>query len=118
MSSKKCKNYDGSEKVGYYKGNEPSPKGLGYCAKYEVEGTQTFGKDGNLWQIINGKWVKVSKTIKSSNKSAKKSINKSKKTTSKSKKLNCKLKINKSKKEWKSKKSESKSNKTTRKSKK
>ena len=33
-----------------YKGNEPSPKGLGYCASGEKEGTKMKGKDGNMWK--------------------------------------------------------------------
>lgn len=32
-----------------YKGTEPSPKGLGYCASGEKEGTIKKGKDGNKW---------------------------------------------------------------------
>ena len=34
-----------------YKGNEPSPKGYGYCARYEPEGSQQYGYDGNLWEV-------------------------------------------------------------------
>jgi len=46
-----------------YKGNEPSPKGLGYCEYVESVGTKKRGKDGNMWVIIfkkNGvkKWNK------------------------------------------------------------
>ena len=44
----KCKN---SEK-GTYKGTEPSPKGLGYCAKGEKLNKKMKGNDGNMW-IIN-----------------------------------------------------------------
>ena len=40
-----------------YKGNEPSPKGLGYCASGEEEGTTMKGKDDNLWIKKGGKWV-------------------------------------------------------------
>ena len=81
MSSKKCKNYDGSNKVGYYKGDEPSPKGLGFCAKYEVDGNIRKGKDGNLWEVTNGRWVKTKLSLdksKSAKKSAKKSVKKKK----------------------------------------
>ena len=41
-----------------YTGNEPSPKGLGYCASGEKEETEMKGKDGNTWIIKNGRWVK------------------------------------------------------------
>ena len=34
-----------------YKGNEPSPKGLGYCAHAEKLGVSKKGKDGNTWKI-------------------------------------------------------------------
>ena len=34
-----------------YKGNEPSPKGLGYCAHAEKLGVSKKGKDGNIWKI-------------------------------------------------------------------
>jgi hypothetical protein len=32
-------------------GKEPSPKGLGYCAKFEKIGTKKKGRDGNIWII-------------------------------------------------------------------
>jgi hypothetical protein len=41
-----------------YKGNEPSPKGLGYCASGEKEGKVMKGKDENMWIKRNGKWMK------------------------------------------------------------
>ncbi len=41
-----------------YKGDEPSPKGLGYCASAEKEGTEMKGKDGNMWIKKNDRWVK------------------------------------------------------------
>ncbi len=41
-----------------YLGTEPSPKGLGYCASGEKEGTEMKGKDGNLWVKKNDKWIK------------------------------------------------------------
>jgi hypothetical protein len=40
-----------------YTGNEPSPKGLGYCASGEKEGTIMKGKDGKMWIKKNGKWI-------------------------------------------------------------
>ena len=55
----KCKN--NSKK--YYKGTEPSPKGLGICSQTLKEGTKKKGKDGNMWivkKIKNGqlRWIK------------------------------------------------------------
>ncbi len=44
-----------------YEGTEPSPKGLGYCASGEKEGTKMKGKDGNIWIKSNGKWIKHEK---------------------------------------------------------
>ena len=41
-----------------YTGQEPSPKGLGFCASGEKEGTKMKGKDGNLWIKKNGRWIK------------------------------------------------------------
>ena len=46
-----------------YKGNEPSPKGLGYCAHAEKIGVSKKGKDGNIWKIQTTskgikRWVK------------------------------------------------------------
>jgi len=47
----------------YYKGDEPSPKGLGYSASSEEEGTTMTGKDGSNWIVSQTKtckkWVKV-----------------------------------------------------------
>jgi len=56
----KCKN--GPTKK--YKGTEPSPKGLGYCAHSMKIGEVKKGKDGNKWKvrkIKNGskRWMKV-----------------------------------------------------------
>jgi hypothetical protein len=55
----KCKN----DPTKSYKGDEPSPKGLGYCAHSEEINKVRKGKDGNTWKIkttIKGvkKWVK------------------------------------------------------------
>ena len=57
----KCKN----DNTRSYKGTEPSPKGLGYCAHTMKEGLKKKGKDGNMWiikKIKNGslRWMKVS----------------------------------------------------------
>ena len=58
----KCKN-DPNRK---YKGTEPSPKGLGWCAHGEKEGKKRKGKDGNIWivkVVKNGsrRWIKCKK---------------------------------------------------------
>jgi hypothetical protein len=47
-----------------YKGTEPSPKGLGYCAHGMNVGEKKKGKDGNIWiikKVKNGskRWMKV-----------------------------------------------------------
>jgi hypothetical protein len=62
-----CKN-DPTKK---YKGTEPSPKGIGWCAHAEKEGKVRKGKDGNQWivkKVSNGskRWMKkgVSKNNK------------------------------------------------------
>jgi hypothetical protein len=41
-----------------YTGKEPSPKGLGYCASGEKEGTKMEGKDGSMWIKKKGRWIK------------------------------------------------------------
>jgi len=61
----KCKN-DSSRN---YKGDEPSPKGLGYCAHVEKEGSRKKGKDGNIWEVKSvssgsKRWVKITKESK------------------------------------------------------
>lgn len=58
----KCKNDPNKS----YKGTEPSPKGLGWCAHGEKEGKKRKGKDGNQWivkKVSNGskRWVKYKK---------------------------------------------------------
>ena len=50
-----------------YKGDEPSPKGLGYCAHTENIGTIKSGLDGNKWIISSTtkgvkRWVKCGKS--------------------------------------------------------
>ena len=55
-----------------YKGNEPSPKGLGYCAHNEEVGSIRKGRDNNNWKIEKTsqgikRWVKQTK--KDNNKS-------------------------------------------------
>ena len=46
-----------------YKGNEPSPKGYGYCAHAEPLGETRTGQDGNIWVVESTRtgvkrWVK------------------------------------------------------------
>lgn len=46
-----------------YKGDEPSPKGLGYCAHAEKTGESRIGNDGNTWKVEETskgvkRWVK------------------------------------------------------------
>ena len=65
----KCKN----DKTRSFKGTEPSPKGLGYCAHSMKIGAVKKGKDGNKWivkEIKNGnkRWVKVKDGDKNNNK--------------------------------------------------
>ena len=76
----KCKN----DPARSYKGTEPSPKGLGYCAHAMKEGATKKGKDGNKWiikKVKNGskRWMKVSgkgKLQKVDKKVKKKEVNK------------------------------------------
>ena len=44
----KCKN----DPTRNYKGTEPSPKGLGYCAHAEKLKSTKKGKDGNTWIVV------------------------------------------------------------------
>ena len=53
-----CKN----DPISSYKGTEPSPKGLGYCAHAEKVGTKKKGRNGKIWivKLIAGKtkrWI-------------------------------------------------------------
>ena len=71
----KCKN----NPLKKYKGNEPSPKGLGYCAGSSKLNSQRKGKDGNTWVVKSTKagvkrWVKtpILKTLPSVNFDSKK----------------------------------------------
>lgn len=46
-----------------YKGDEPSPKGVGYAAHAENSDTVRLGRDGNLWIISENtkgvkRWIK------------------------------------------------------------
>ena len=67
----KCKN----NPLRHYKGTEPSPKGLGWCASGESIGKKRKGKDGNMWIIQKTKkskrWVRL-KSCKSTEKKSRK----------------------------------------------
>lgn len=47
-----------------YTGNEPSPKGFGFCARNEQVGTKKIGTDGNVWIVKKREsgryWAKTS----------------------------------------------------------
>lgn len=53
-AAKKCKNCPAKSKK-TYKGTEPSPKGLGYCAGCEKVGSVKKGKDGRMWIVSKRK---------------------------------------------------------------
>ena len=57
-----CKKGCTEDKKGKYTGNEPSPKGFGYCARCTPLGTKMEGKDGNMWIVKKfskgQRWVK------------------------------------------------------------
>ena len=36
-------------------GKEPSPKGLGFCARNETIGTVAQGRDNNMWIVVSDK---------------------------------------------------------------
>jgi hypothetical protein len=60
----KCKN----DQSRSYKGTEPSPKGLGFCAHAEKEDKKMKGNDGNQWiikKVKNGskRWIKFTSKI-------------------------------------------------------
>ena len=78
-----------------YTGMEPSPKGFGFCASVEKEGTKMKGKDGNIWIKKNGRWFiyKKNKNNEDNKKLSKKLSKKISKKTSKklSKKLSKKI---------------------------
>lgn len=64
----KCKNDPNKQ----YKGDEPSPKGLGYCAHAEKLNTKMKGKDNKFWIVTKTKdgtkrWVQCKITLKTKN---------------------------------------------------
>jgi len=53
----------------FYKGTEPSPKGLGYCASDMKVDKKKVGKDGNMWivkKLTDGskRWIKNNEELK------------------------------------------------------
>lgn len=46
-----CLRWNKNDAARKYKGDEPSPKGLGYCAHAEAAGKTRKGKDGRNWTI-------------------------------------------------------------------
>lgn len=67
-----CKN----DPKAHYKGTEPSPKGLGYCAHAMKVGTKKKGRDGQMWiikkdKVGTRKWMKV---VSAGSKTAKKPV--------------------------------------------
>ena len=60
-----CKN----DKTRKFKGNEPSPKGLGYSASACKIGQKRRGKNGKMWKVVkvsNGsrRWMPLKQTMK------------------------------------------------------
>ena len=52
---KQCKNVPkGNNRGTTYTGTEPSPKGLGWAAKYETVGKKRKGLDGKMYEIRQG----------------------------------------------------------------
>ena len=71
-----------------YTGNEPSPKGLGYCAHTQAVGTTKTGNDGNTWTVETTykgtkRWVKKSGSSKRVPKEKKTSSKRKRKSTRK-----------------------------------
>lgn len=55
----RCKNCPPPPHKGcYYTGNENTPLGRGFVARYEQEGKRMEGGDGQFWTVSNGRWVK------------------------------------------------------------
>ena len=81
----KCKN----DPKRTYKGTEPSPKGLGYCAHSEKVGKKRKGKDGNQWIVkqvkTSKRWMKIKSTKDTTKKTSKKETKKTTKKTTKKK---------------------------------
>lgn len=52
----RCKNIPEGEKACYYTGDEPSPRGRGYAAKF-CEGDSKKGTDGRMYLAKGGRWI-------------------------------------------------------------
>ena len=58
-----------NDNLKHYKGDEPSPKGRGFCAHAEKVGTTKKGLDGNKWIVTktstgSRRWTKLKTTSK------------------------------------------------------
>lgn len=69
----------------YYRGDEPSPKGLGYCAHAEKINQRRRGKDGKFW-VVKAVTMKTGKRVRRWTR-VKKVVTKKRKTTKKKSKL-------------------------------
>lgn len=55
----RCKNCPPPPHKGhYYTGKENTPRGKGYCARFEKEGKKMKGTDGKMYRAVKGKWTK------------------------------------------------------------
>jgi hypothetical protein len=68
----------------YYRGDEPSPKGLGYCAHAEKINQRRKGRDGKFW-VVKAVTMKTGKRIRRWTR-VKKVVTKKRKTTKATKK--------------------------------
>lgn len=69
----------------YYRGDEPSPKGLGHCAHAEKINQRRRGKDGKFW-VVKAVTMKTGKRVRRWTR-VKKVVTKKRKTTKKKSKL-------------------------------
>jgi hypothetical protein len=81
----KCKN----DPARSYKGDEPSPKGAGYCAHAEKVGAKRRGADGGVWVVApdgtgRRRWVRLSSLSKAVTKATSKAVSKAKSGKAKS----------------------------------
>jgi len=59
----RCLNCPTPPKKGYYyNGEENTPLGKGYSARFEKEGKRMKGNDGKMYTVKNGKWIAVNKS--------------------------------------------------------
>ena len=70
----RCKNCPPPPAKGYYyTGQENTPLGRGYSARFEQEGTRMLGKNKKYWVVYGGKWEEVKKKSSSSRNSSQRS---------------------------------------------